>query len=53
MEEAPTFQAHYLLGLILEKQGDKAGAAAEYKAALALASDYERARTALDRLNGK
>jgi tetratricopeptide (TPR) repeat protein len=53
VEEAPTFQAHYLLGSILEKQGDKAGAAAEYKAALALASDYERARTALNRLNEK
>jgi tetratricopeptide (TPR) repeat protein len=53
VEEAPTFQAHYLLGSILEKQGDKAGAAAEYKAALALASDYERARTALNRLNQK
>ena len=38
VEEAPAFQAHYLLGLILEKQGDKAGAAAEFKAALALAS---------------
>ena len=50
VEEAPTFQAHYLLGSILEKQGDKAGAAAEYKAALALASDFERARTALNRL---
>jgi cytochrome c-type biogenesis protein CcmH/NrfG len=53
VEEAPTFQAHYLLGLILEKQGDKGGAAVEYKAALALASDYERARTALNRLNQK
>lgn len=53
VEEAPTFQAHYLLGSILEKQGDKAGAAAEYKAALALASDYERARTALNRLHEK
>lgn len=53
VEEAPTFQAHYLLGSILEKQGDKAGAAAEYKAALSLASDYERARTALNRLNEK
>ncbi len=51
VEEAPAFQAHYLLGLILEKQGDKQGAAAEYKAALALASNYERARTALNRLN--
>jgi tetratricopeptide (TPR) repeat protein len=51
VEEAPAFQAHYLLGSILEKQGDKAGAAAEYKAALALASDFDRARTALSRLN--
>ncbi|MBZ5570165.1 MAG: tetratricopeptide repeat protein [Acidobacteriia bacterium] len=53
VEEAPAFQAHYLLGEILEKEGDKAGAATEYKAALALASDYERARTALNRLNQK
>jgi cytochrome c-type biogenesis protein CcmH/NrfG len=53
VEEAPAFQAHYLLGMILEKQGDKAGAAAEYKAALALASDYDRARTALNKLNQK
>ena len=53
VEEAPTFQAHYLLGLILEREGDKAGAAAEYRAALELASDYERARTALDRLKQK
>jgi tetratricopeptide (TPR) repeat protein len=53
VEEAPAFQAHYLLGSILEKQGDKAGAAAEYKAALALASDFARARAALDKLNSK
>jgi len=53
VEEAPAFQAHYLLGRILEQQGDKAGAAAEYKAALSLASDFDRAREALDRVNGK
>ncbi len=53
VEEAPAFQAHYLLGKILEQQGDKVGAAAEYKAALALASDFDRAREALDRVNGK
>ncbi len=52
-EEAPAFQAHYVLGLILEKQGDKDGAEAEYRAALALASDYDRARLALDRLTQK
>ncbi len=52
-EEAPAFQAHYLLGRILEKQGDKAGAEAEYRAALELASDFDRARAALDRLTQK
>ncbi len=49
-EQGPTFQAHYLLGEILEKQGDKQGALAEYRAALALASDYDRARHAVARL---
>jgi tetratricopeptide (TPR) repeat protein len=53
VEEAPAFQAHYLLGEILEKQGDKAGAAAEYRAALALAKDFDRAREALNRLGQK
>jgi tetratricopeptide (TPR) repeat protein len=53
VEEAPAFQAHHLLGEILEKQGDKAGAAAEYKAALALAKDYDQAREALNRLTQK
>jgi tetratricopeptide (TPR) repeat protein len=50
VEEAPAFQAHYLLGEILEKQGNKDGAVAEYRAALALAKDYDRARDALNRL---
>ncbi|HET7840077.1 MAG TPA: tetratricopeptide repeat protein [Terriglobia bacterium] len=49
-EEAPTFKAHYVLGEILEKQGDKAGAAAEYRAALQLAKDYSDAKEALARL---
>jgi tetratricopeptide (TPR) repeat protein len=49
-EEAPTFHAHYLLGQILEKQGDKSGAMKEYQAALNLAKDYDAARTALTRL---
>ena len=44
------FQAHYLLGQILEKQGDKQEAADQYRAALALAKDYDRAREALQRL---
>jgi tetratricopeptide (TPR) repeat protein len=49
-EEAPVFQAHFLLGQILEKQGDKKGAAMEYRAALAMAKDYESAQTALKRV---
>lgn len=50
VEDAPAFQAHYLLGQILEKQGDKQGAAEEYQAALALANGYDDARDALNRL---
>lgn len=49
-EEAPAFQAHYLLGQILEKQGDKKGAATEYRAALATARDYQVAQNALKRV---
>lgn len=50
-EEAPAFKAHYLLGTALEKQGDKQGAAQEYRAALSLARNFSRAQEALDRLN--
>ena len=50
VEEAPAFQAHYMLGQLLEKQGDKAGASAEYRAGLALARNYEPARQALKRV---
>jgi tetratricopeptide (TPR) repeat protein len=49
-EEAPAFKAHYVLGEILEKQGDKAGAAAEYRAALELAKDYSDAKQGLARV---
>lgn len=49
-EGAPTFQAHYLLGQALEKQGDNAGAAKEYRAALSLARDYKQAQKALKRI---
>jgi predicted Zn-dependent protease len=49
-EGAPTFQAHYLLGQALEKQGDNAGAAQEYRAALSLAKDYKQAQKALKRI---
>jgi Tfp pilus assembly protein PilF len=51
VEEAPPFKAHYLLGNILEKQGDKQGAAREYQAALTMAKDFGRAREALNRVN--
>jgi tetratricopeptide (TPR) repeat protein len=50
VEEAPAFKAHYLLGQLLEKQGDKTGAAAEYRACLALAHNYEPCRQALNRV---
>lgn len=50
-ETAPAFKAHYVLGTILEKQGDKQAAAQEYQAALALAGSYSRAQEALKRVN--
>jgi tetratricopeptide (TPR) repeat protein len=51
VEQAPPFKAHYLLGNILEKQGDKEGAVREYQTALTLAKDFGRAREALNRVN--
>jgi predicted negative regulator of RcsB-dependent stress response len=44
------FRAHFLLGDILLKTGDKDQAAAEYRAALALASTYPPAVEALRHL---
>ena len=52
LEQVSAFKAHYLLGNILEKQGDKEGAAREYRASLALARDFGRAREALNRVGG-
>jgi tetratricopeptide (TPR) repeat protein len=49
-EEAPLFRAHFLLGEILLKSGDTTQAAAEYRAALALASSYRPAAESLRRL---
>jgi tetratricopeptide (TPR) repeat protein len=49
-EDAPAFEAHYVLGQILEKQGDKNGAAGEYRASLSLASNYSPAQEALQRV---
>jgi len=50
VEDAPAFRAHFLLGQIYEKMGDKAGAVKEYKASLALASGFAPASKALGRL---
>ncbi|MBZ5599206.1 MAG: tetratricopeptide repeat protein [Acidobacteriia bacterium] len=51
VEEAPAFKAHYLLGTLLEKQGDKQAAAQEYRAALSMARGFSQAQDALNRLN--
>ncbi len=51
VEAAPAFKAHYLLGTLLEKEGDKQAAAQEYRDALALAKSYSAAQDALNRLN--
>src|SRR5579859_134658 len=49
-DEAPVFQAHFLLGQLLEKQGDKKTAAEEYQTALSQAGDFKRAQDALKNL---
>jgi tetratricopeptide (TPR) repeat protein len=50
VEEAPAFKAHTYLGELLEKQGDRRGAAEEYRSALALFRGYRRAEEGLKRL---
>jgi tetratricopeptide (TPR) repeat protein len=50
VEEAPAFRAHYLLGTLLEYQGDKAGAAQQYRASLALVRNFGLAQQALNRV---
>jgi tetratricopeptide (TPR) repeat protein len=50
VEDAPAFRAHYLLGQLYEKMGNKSGAVAEYKASHALASGFAPAGKALSRL---
>src|SRR6202049_3592949 len=50
VEEGPAFKAHYILGQLLEKQGDRSAAAQEYRAVLALARTYTRAQEALKRI---
>lgn len=49
-EDAPVFQAQYLLGKVLEKTGDKDGAMLAYQAAHTTASDYAPASSALKKL---
>jgi tetratricopeptide (TPR) repeat protein len=48
-EDAPAFRAHYLLGSVLERQGDAAGARAEYEKSVAMAHGFKPARDALAR----
>jgi tetratricopeptide (TPR) repeat protein len=50
-EDGPAFQAYYLLGVLLEKQGKKKEAAAQFQAALEMASQYKPARDALARVS--
>jgi len=45
--------AHYNLGLCLEKLGDRAGAADEFRATLRCRPDYNQAQVALQRLSAK
>jgi len=49
VEEAPAFKAHDMLGQLLEKQGDRQAAVAEFRAALSLAHTYTRAEEDLKR----
>jgi tetratricopeptide (TPR) repeat protein len=46
-DDAPAFKVHVQLGDLLLKRGDSVGAHREYAAALALASNYVPARTAM------
>jgi tetratricopeptide (TPR) repeat protein len=50
VEAAPAFRAHYLLGMLLEKQGDRIGAAQEYRASLSLVRNFGMAQQALNRV---
>lgn len=50
-EAAPVPKIHYILGTVLEKQGDKQAAAKEYSAALALAKNFPHAQEALNRVS--
>lgn len=51
VEDAPAFKAHYLLGDLLERQGDTQAAVQEYRNALSLARNFSLAQDALKRLD--
>jgi tetratricopeptide (TPR) repeat protein len=51
VEDAPAFKAHYLLGKLLEQQGDSQAAIQEYRSALSLAREFSLAQDALKRLD--
>jgi len=51
VEEGPAFKAHDYFGQLLERQGDRRGAAEEYRAALALFHGYRRAEEGLKRVD--
>jgi cytochrome c-type biogenesis protein CcmH/NrfG len=51
VEDAPAFKAHYLLGSLLERQGNTQAAAQEYRNALSLARDFSLAQDALKRID--
>ena len=50
VEEGPAFKAHEYWGQLLERQGDHRGAAAEYRAAIALFHNFRRAEEGLKRV---
>jgi TolA-binding protein len=49
-EEGPAFKAHAILGEVLARQGDKQGAAEQFRAALALFQNYTRAKDDLKKV---
>jgi cytochrome c-type biogenesis protein CcmH/NrfG len=51
VEDAPAFKAHYLLGGLLEQQGNILAAVQEYRIAISLARDFTLAQSALKRLD--
>ena len=51
VEQAPAFKVHYLLGTAAEQLGDRQGAAAEYRAALDMAHEFQPAQQALQRVS--